>query len=186
MKNPEFRLFLGAMFSGKTSRLLAAIDRHQYQKKSVVSFKPMIDNRYEKTKIVTHVGGSIDANNVNSGSDIVEYINNSSLSYDVIAVDEAFMIENSASALIELFQKGHSILVSSLEMSATCTPFDEIQKMTPWATSIDKCPAVCTLCDRDAFYTHKKFTDMKEITVGGEELYEPRCWRHHDYARGAK
>ena len=25
--------------------------------------------------------------------------------------------------------------------------------------------------------------DLNEITVGGAELYEPRCWRHHSYFR---
>ena len=23
--------------------------------------------------------------------------------------------------------------------------------------------------------------DIAEITVGGSELYEPRCWKHHSY-----
>ena len=51
--------------------------------------------------------------------------------------------------------------------------------MLPWATKIEKCPAVCTICGKDAFYTYRKVDSLSEIEVGGSELYEPRCWGHH-------
>jgi thymidine kinase len=99
----------------------------------------------------------------------------------VVAVDEAFMIPGASWVLIDLFKKGKTIVVSSLDLSATGKAFDEIEAMFPWATHIEKCPAVCTVCGQDAFYTHKKVEDIAEITVGGSELYEPRCWKHHSY-----
>ena len=83
--------------------------------------------------------------------------------------------------LIDLFKKGKTIVVSSLDLSATGKPFEEIEALFPWATCIEKCPAVCTVCGQDAYYTHKKVEDIAEITVGGSELYEPRCWKHHNY-----
>ena len=48
------------------------------------------------------------------------------------------------------------------------------------STKIKKCPAVCTLCGQDAYYTYKKVKSLDEIAVGGADLYEPRCWHHHD------
>ena len=100
---------------------------------------------------------------------------------NVIAVDEAFMIPGASWVLIDLFKKGKTIVVSSLDLSATGKAFDEVEAMFPWATHIEKCPAVCTICGQDAYYTHKKVEDIAEITVGGSELYEPRCWKHHSY-----
>ena len=41
-------------------------------------------------------------------------------------------------------------------------------------------PAVCPITGRDAYYTHRKF-EGDEITVGGSDLYEPRCWEHHSF-----
>ena len=101
---------------------------------------------------------------------------------DVVAVDEAFMIDGSADALVRLFQVGKTIIVSSLEMSASCTAFDEIVKMMPWATKIEKCPAVCVVCQNDAYYTQRKVENMEEIQVGGADLYEPRCFNCHGSA----
>ncbi|NBV29130.1 hypothetical protein EBS02_08985, partial [bacterium] len=54
-----------------------------------------------------------------------------------------------------------------------------VEKMLPWATKVEKLSAVCTVCNKDAFYTYKKQTGGDEIEVGGNELYEPRCSRCH-------
>jgi len=99
----------------------------------------------------------------------------------VVAVDEAFMIDNCASALLELFREGKTIVVSSLQLSASGMVFEEVRDIMPWATKIEICPAVCPVTGRNAYYTHRKIEGMNEIVVGGSDLYEPRCWEHHDF-----
>ena len=168
------------MFGSKTTRLFAALDRYKYQKRKIIAFKPGIDDRYCAAKITTHSGASMPARVVNAGMEIHQFISHHN-EYDVIAVDEAFMIPGVSWALVDLFKKGKTIVVSSLDLSATGKAFEEMEALFPWATCIEKCPAVCTECGADAFYTHKKVEDIAEITVGGAELYEPRCWAHHDY-----
>ena len=178
---PEYIIFTGPMFGAKTSRLLAAIDRFSYQNRKVICFKPRIDHRYSKSSITTHNGHSVEAVNVNTGDEIVNIVNDNKNFFDVVAVDEAFMIEGCAEALINLFRNGKTIVVSSLQLSASGNVFEEVRDMMPWATKIEVCPAVCTVSGRDAYYTHKKVNDLAEITVGGSELYEPRCWEFHSY-----
>jgi thymidine kinase len=100
----------------------------------------------------------------------------------VIALDEAFMVEGSAEVLIDLYKTGFTVLISSLQLSSDLKPFEEITKMLPWATKIEICPAVCTICGADAYYTFKKDGKFDgEIEVGGKELYEPRCSVHHSH-----
>jgi len=89
------------------------------------------------------------------------------------------MMPGVAESLVWLYRNGFSIVVSSLEMSAAGKPFVEMEKIFPWATKIEKCASVCTICGKDAHYTHKKQTGGYEIEVGGSELYEPRCHTHH-------
>ena len=178
---PEFIIFTGPMFGSKTTRLLACIDRFRYQNRNIMAFKPALDERYSKSKICTHNGGSIVANVVKSGNDIIKNVMESDNTIDVVAVDEAFMIEGCANSLLKLFKSGKTILVSSLQLSATGNVFEEIRDMMPWATKIEICPAVCPVTGLDAYYTHRKFDNMSEITVGGSDLYEPRCWFYHPY-----
>ena len=177
MKSPELKIFTGPMFGGKTTRMLAALERYQYQHRSTMLFKPAIDKRYSEEKVVTHKGQEHTSVLVSSGAEILE----KGLSADVVAVDELFMIPGSSHALISLFQEGKTILVSTLQLSSEPTgykPFKEVKELMPWATSIEVCPAVCSQCDRDAYYTQRIGTQEKQILVGGAESYQPVCWKH--------
>lgn len=182
MTDPEFIIFTGPMFGSKTTRLLAIVDRYIRQNKRVVAFKPEMDDRYTASEIMTHSGGHIPAFTVKSGDDILRETKKAGVPpVDVIAVDEAFMIDGCASALLELFRSGKTVVVSSLQLSASGMVFDEVKNMMPWATKIEICPAVCPITGRNAYYTHRKFESLDEIVVGGDDLYEPRCWEHHGF-----
>jgi len=185
IRMPEFIIFTGPMFGSKTSKLIAVVDRFRYQNRNIAAFKPRIDQRYSHDKITTHNGGTLPAYLVGTGEDILEFISKSEKDIDVVAVDEAFMIEGCAKALLEVFRSGKTIVVSSLQISASGNVFTEVRDMMPWATKIEICPAVCPVTGRDAYYTHKKFDDIAEITVGGAELYEPRCWFQHPFMNRA-
>ena len=173
----EFVIFTGPMWSGKTTRLTAAVERHRIRRTEVLCFKPEIDGRYASSSIVTHSGSKMDAISVNNGEQIVYNVNERSPG--VIAVDEAFMIEGCADALIEVFKKGVSVYVSSIELSANLKSFPEIEKMMPFATRIEKCSAVCVSCGEDAALTHRRVPSLEEISVGGADSYEPMCWNCH-------
>ncbi|MAE81763.1 MAG: thymidine kinase [Flammeovirgaceae bacterium] len=181
VQNPKFVMFTGPMFGSKTTRLLAVVDRFRYQNRKVIAFKPLMDDRYSDVEIRTHSGGSLPAVGVQNSQDVVKYLDALSDEYDVIVVDEAFMIDGIAGVLLELFRKGKTIVISSLQLSASGNVFEEIQGMLPWATKIEICAAVCPVCGRDAHYTHRKVEGLAEIAVGGAEMYEPRCWEHHSF-----
>ena len=180
MKN-EFVMFIGPMFGGKTTKLLSAIDRYKYQGRKILAFKPNVDERYSKDKIVTHWGHKLNASRVSSGAaisrEVIELFGHHS--GGVVAVDEAFMIPDCGVHLVNLFKRGHTILISSLQLSSDFVPYEEIQVMMPYATKIEVCPAVCAPCGADAHYTKKigGRSDHK-IEVGGAEMYQPVCLRH--------
>lgn len=177
MKSPELKIFTGPMFGGKTTRMLAALERYQYQNRSTMLFKPSMDKRYSEEKVVTHKGQEHTSILVQSGDEILQ----KGMEADVVAVDELFMIPNSTTALLTLFRKGKTILVSTLQLSsepAGYKPFEEVRQLMPWATKIEVCPAVCAHCDRDAYYTQRIGKQPKQILVGGAESYQPVCWKH--------
>ena len=178
LNNPEFIVYTGPMFGSKTSHLLSTLEKYKYQHKKIVVFKPKIDDRYSESEVVTHSGWKTPAVCVASGADVLAHLVDLIDEPHVIAVDEAFMIPGISEALVWLYKNGFTVVVSSLEMSAAGKPFPEIEKMLVWATNVVKCTAVCTVCGRDAHFTHKKQTGGEEIEVGGAELYEPRCFTH--------
>jgi thymidine kinase len=177
--NPNFIVFTGNMFSGKTSNLLMTIEKYKFQKKKVICFKPKKDVRYSEDQIVSHMGWKQSAYTITDGADLIKKLSELEEVYTVIAVDEMFMIPGIADTLIWLYRKGFTVLVSTLDLSSAGKPFGEVTKILPWATEIKKCAAVCTICGRDAHYTYRKIENQEEIVVGGEEAYEARCFEHH-------
>jgi thymidine kinase len=183
----ELIVFRGPMFSGKTSSLLMSLEKYKYQGKHIFAFKPQADNRYSVSEIVTHMGWKIPAVTIQSGTDLIKSLiertpEGENSSNVVVAVDEMFMISGSAEILLWLFKEGATILVSTLDLSSSCKPFDEVTKLLPYATEIVNFVSVCTVCHSDAHYTWKKQENIDSdsaIQVGGSELYEPRCAKHH-------
>jgi len=165
------------MFGGKTTRMLAALERYRYQNKSTILFKPKMDNRYSDSKVVTHKGQEHTSVLVRTGAEMFER----ATEHDVVAVDEMFMIPGSARACFDLYRQGKTILISTLQLSSQptgYTAFEEVKGIMPWATSIEVCPAVCAKCDRDAYYTERLCKEEKEVLVGGAEAYQPVCYKH--------
>lgn len=179
---PRFVLYVGPMFSGKTTSLLAELDRYKFKNKKILLVKPKIDERYSQSKVCTHSGQSMDSISINYLDDF-EGMN--LLDYDVLAVDEAFMIPGISTFLLSLYAQGVTVIVSSLELSSSLQPFTEIERMMSYATEVYKCTSICGKegCYEDAYLTYKLEGVGKkasgEIEVGGAEMYEPRCHAHH-------
>ena len=177
--NPEFIIYTGPMWGSKTSRLISSIERLKYQGQNVVVYKPSMDSRYSQSHICTHAGAKWPAHCISSGAALLTHYKALRDEFTIVAIDEAFMIDGVASAALEIFRNGTTVLIASLDLSAKGRSFDEIRDLLPFATRIEKCPAVCPICGDDAFYTAKLINDNQEIQIGSAEMYEPRCFRHH-------
>jgi thymidine kinase len=75
----------GSMFSGKTEELLRRIKRALIAKQNVKIFKPIVDVRYEKDKVVSHDSNSVESICVGSAAEILNHLDGA----EVVAVDEA-------------------------------------------------------------------------------------------------
>lgn len=183
---PNLKMYVGPMFSGKSTKLLEQVDRYQIAKKNVFCVKPSMDTRYsEEGYIVTHNDAHLKCYMVSNGRQLLETFEkvNNTNRVDVVAVDEAFMIDEIDESLLNLFYTYRvDVLVSSIDMSASKIPFESISTLLSHATHVKKCKAVCTVCGEDASYTLRKFKlneNDEQIRVGGSDLYEPRCLKHH-------
>lgn len=185
--NQFFNIYIGPMFGSKTTRLLGDVDRLKHKGRFILAIKPKIDVRYSHSNISSHNGGTLEAHTVSHAEEIYDLIDKRDGNmYKVIAVDEAFMIEGIDDVLIDLYKSNNfSIVVSSIQMDAGEVPFDNIKNMLPFATKIEVCPAVCTMCDQDAYYTKALF-DIENATqeekIGSKDMYEPRCTKHYSTA----
>ncbi len=181
MRERSFTVFTGPMFSAKSSKMLLLAEKARHAGREVHVFKPVCDERYSSSEVVTHMGWRIEATPVVSGADVETYMleKAENLSKCLVVVDELFMLPGVSDTLIWLFKQGVDVCVASLDLSYQCKPFEEVAKVLPWATEVVKCTSACSVCGESARYTHRKVADEDEIVVGGADKYEARCAVHH-------
>jgi len=75
----------GSMFSGKTEELIRRLKRAKIARQTVEIFKPLIDNRYSETEVVSHDENAIPSTPVSSSANILQL----ALEVDVVGIDEA-------------------------------------------------------------------------------------------------
>ena len=104
----------GSMFSGKTEELIRRLNRALLAHQHVEIFKPAIDKRYDKVKIVSHKDSSITSTPVNFANDILLRAGNC----EVVGIDEAqFFDDEIVRVCNELANRGIRVIVAGLDMA---------------------------------------------------------------------
>lgn len=173
----------GSMFSGKSEELIRRLRRGVYAKQKVIVFKPTIDDRYHKEKIVSHNGNAIEAINITEAKEIEQH----DLSdVDIIGIDEIQFFDRAVVDIAQdLAKKGYRVITAGLDMDFKGEPFDPVPEMLAVSEHITKLQAVCAVCGASSSRTQRLIDgrpakyDDPIIMVGANESYEPRCRAHH-------
>lgn len=173
----------GSMFSGKSEELIRRLRRGVYAKQKVVVFKPTIDDRYHKEKIVSHNGNAIEAINISKASEIWQH---DLKGVDIIGIDEIQFFDRTIVDIVqELARKGYRVITAGLDMDFKGEPFEPVPEMLAISEHITKLQAVCAVCGASSSRTQRLIDgkpakiDDPIIMVGANESYEPRCRAHH-------
>lgn len=172
----------GSMFSGKTEELIRRVRRAVLARQPVQAFKPVIDDRYDKAKIVSHgdvsvVGQyqsqSIDAVPVGASQEIPKLIRDTT---KVVAIDEAqFFDDGIVKVANRLADRGLRVIVAGLDQDFRGEPFGPMPALMAIAEDVRKVRAVCTVCGADACRSQRVVSDEAQVVVGGSEAYVARC-----------
>lgn len=135
-QNGWIEVICGSMFSGKTEELIRRMKRAQFANQKMLLFKPIIDNRYHETNIVSHQGTSIQAISVTDSSEILK----SWTDQKVIAIDEAQFFDHALVTVCnELATKGVRVIIAGLDMDYLGEPFGPMPKLLAIAEYVTKC-----------------------------------------------
>ena len=173
----------GSMFSGKSEELIRRLRRGVYAKQKVIVFKPTIDDRYHKEKIVSHNGNAIEAINITEAKEIWQH---DLTDVDIIGIDEIQFFDRTVVDIAQdLAKKGYRVITAGLDMDFKGEPFDPVPEMLAVSEHITKLQAVCAVCGASSSRTQRLIDgrpakyDDPIIMVGANESYEPRCRAHH-------
>lgn len=187
MANRQLEVITGCMFSGKTEELIRRLERVRIAGRSVLLFKPTIDDRYGQTAVVTHYGREFAANLLPPGEESVERliqeVGRDPLSgAAVVAFDEGNFFSDRLIDLCQaLVEMGKRVIVAGLDLTFAEEPFGPMGSLMSVADRVDKLHAVCVRCGGVATRSqrlmdgHPAPTDGPVIQVGGVGSYEARC-----------
>lgn len=162
----------GSMFSGKTEELIRRLNRALIANQKVEIFKPAIDKRYDKMKIVSHKDSSIQSTPVNFANDILLRAGDC----EVLGIDEAqFFDDEIVNVAITLANQGKRVIVAGLDMDFLGKPFTPMDAMMSVAEYITKVHAVCMKCGNVASYSHRRSKAKQTIVLGEKDIYEALC-----------
>jgi thymidine kinase len=169
------------MFSGKTEELIRRLRRAQIARQRVLVVKPAIDDRYDKSDVVSHSSQRIESVPVKSVPEIVDAADR--FEPQVLGVDEAQFFEPTlVDAVDRIADRGVRVICAGLDLDYLGRPFGPIPALLAVAESIHKELAVCMVCGEPAARsqrvseTHGGVTD-DQVHVGATDSYEARCRR---------
>lgn len=164
----------GSMFSGKTEELIRRLRRAEFANQKLLLFKPHIDNRYSKDKVVSHQGNHFHAIVVENSAQIMERWENSK--ERVVAIDEAqFFDEGLVEVCTVLAKKGVRVMIAGLDMDYLGKPFGPMPQLLCIAEYVTKVHAICVSCGNLAQFSHRTASDEGQVLVGETDKYKPLC-----------
>jgi thymidine kinase len=180
MSHGSLELIIGPMFSGKSSELIRKIRLAKIINKKILVIKPLIDNRYDNQKIVSHSFESENCITVATLEEVNDKINNN----DLIIIDEGqFFPDLKLHVLRWVEEYNKNVIVGGLDGDYKRNPIGEILSLIPFADKCHKINSLCKECNdgTPALFTHRKLNpnmSLEQIQVGGSETYEPLCRNH--------
>lgn len=162
----------GSMFSGKTEELIRRLNRAVIAQQSVEIFKPVVDKRYSKTKVVSHNNNAITSTPVNFARDILLRATHC----DVVGIDEAqFFDEAIVEVANTLADSGKRVVLAGLDMDFRGEPFPPMDRLMAIAEYVTKVHAVCMGCGDVASFSHRRTKSQKTVVLGEKDIYEALC-----------
>ena len=160
----------GSMFSGKTEELLRRLNRAKIANLNIEIFKPVVDDRYGKTKVVSHNANSHHSTVVESASSILSLVGQA----EVVGIDEAqFFDHDLPDVCNEMANQGIRVIAAGLDMDYTGKPFGPMPNLLAIAEYVTKVHAICVKTGKLANYSNRINGGEERIELGELDRYEP-------------
>lgn len=165
----------GSMFSGKSEELIRRLRRAMIARQRVQIFKPVIDERYSQTEIVSHSEMRLPSVAVESSSALLTNLDHRT---EVVGVDEAQFFDAGLVRVCEhMADQGKRVIVAGLDKDYRGEPFEPMPSLMAIAEDVTKTLAICMRCGSPANNTQRLVQSEERVVVGAQGLYEARCRR---------
>jgi len=167
-------IFIGSMYSGKTSKLLEIYKQYKFCNVPIEVINYSEDTRYHDTMLSSHDEIMIPCIQALKMSDVMneERIQKA----HVILINEGQFFEDLVPIVLELVQLKKKVYVSGLDSDFERKKFGTLLDLIPMCDKVTKIHSLCSLCkDGTVGIFSLRLTQEKEQKVIGSECYIPVC-----------
>ena len=171
-------LWLGPMFSGKTTQLIQTYKKFSYIGKRVVVVNYDADKRYHETMLSTHDKIMIPCIQANSLAEIRESL----IESDVILINEGQFFQDLYDVVLEMLDHHQKkIYISGLDGDFQRNRFGYLLDLIPRCDKVTKLHALCSHCKngKPAIFSHRISLENEQIVIGSDN-YVPLCRSCYD------
>jgi thymidine kinase len=183
--NSYLEIFIGPMFSGKTSKVLEIYKQCKYCNIDVMVINHSSDVRYDNHMLATHDKTMIPCHQLDKLIKIFnlplvndEYAS-SRLAYDkakVILINEGQFFDDLEESVKKMLTNNKQIYICGLDGDFERKKFGQILDLIPLCDKVTKFTSLCALCkDGTPAIFSKRLTTEKEQTLIGSDNYLPVC-----------
>jgi thymidine kinase len=175
----KLELYIGPMFSGKSTELIKNVRLYKIINKKVLILKPNIDTRYDVNRIVSHNGEKEDCH-------ITDDLENISfetiIAYDIIIIDEGqFFKSLKKMCLLWVEKYNKHVIIGGLDGDFQRNPMGELLELIPYADKYHKLCALCKYCNdgTKAIFSKRIMSSKDQVLIGGSDSYVSVCRYHY-------
>jgi len=173
----SIHVICGPMFAGKTSELIKRLKNQKKKNKKVMIFKPEIDIRYNKNKIVSHNKKYLSAIQIKKSEEILIFLKKENKTKNiVIGIDEAQFFDKKLPEICnKIANMGNKIFIAGLDMDSNGEPFGPMPFLLAISESITKMTSKCSVTGNKAYYTKSISNKKLKIKIGDNKTYTVLC-----------
>ena len=181
-------LFVGPMFSGKTTKLIDLYKKYDYCNIKVCVINHSLDTRYSQHQMSTHDGVEVPCifiteilpvYNYNKIEDTLNEIGKFHLllnDAEVILINEGQFFPDLYKGILQMLKDNKKIYVSGLDGDFQKNKFGALLDLIPHCDKITKLNSLCGICkDGTPGIFSKRIVEEKTQTLVGVNNYIPVC-----------
>lgn len=170
-------LFIGPMFSGKTSKLLEIYKQCKFCNIPVAVINHSADTRYHNTMLSTHDGNMIPCIQTDEIFNMWNLATNSDLTHaKVILINEGQFFPQLARTVADMVSNNKIVYVAGLDGDFERQKFGEILELIPLCDKLTKFTSLCGLCKNGtAGIFSKRISNETQQMLIGSDNYIPVC-----------
>ena len=182
-------LFIGSMYSGKTSKLLETYKQCKFCNIPVTIINHVIDNRYHNTMVSTHdqlMAPCLQACELNdiwtdngfkkSGEKNDLWAHNAVRDSEVILINEGQFFPDLYDVVVDMLRCNKKIYICGLDGDFERKKFGQILDLIPLCDKVTKLTSLCSQCKNGTpGIFSMRLTNETVQTVVGSDNYIPVC-----------